>query len=144
MPSPFFNKTQEAQIIAAINQAEAGNKGEVKVHIAQKCRTSDPLEQAETLFYQLGMHHTREATGVLLYIATQSRKAAIFADQGVYPRREQSFWQAIIDRLGEDFAKGEPLAGVLNALTAIGDLLREQVPGQDLAGNELPDEIHYD
>ena len=46
-----------------------------------------------------------------------------------------------MDRVGRGFAAGAAGAGLVEAIDRIGELLRRAAPGEDRAGNELPDEI---
>lgn len=129
------------RVVEAIGQAEEGNLGEVRVHIEPECPAEEPLDRARELFAELGMRDTEERTGVLLYIADVDHKCAVFAGKGVYESRDQDFWSHVIDEVAEGYRRGAPVEGIVEALEEIGDVLREQVPGEDVAGNELPDEV---
>ncbi len=139
--SPFSNSAEEQQIIASITNAERGNRGEVRVHIESKCPQDDCLERAGELFTRLGMSGTGEGTAVLLYIAVNDRRAAVFAGPGIYGAGEPGFWQEVIDRVVRGYKEGRPVEGIESALNIIGDLLRAHAPDEDIAGNELPDEV---
>ena len=138
----FLGKEEEARVVAAIKGAEAGNRGEVRVHIERTCAVA-ALERARALFAELRMVGTAEATGVLLYVAVDDRKAAVFAGSGIHGAEEPVFWQRVIDAVADGFRRGKAVDGLVDALGAIGDLLRRVVPGPDTAGNELPDEVTY-
>ncbi len=135
-----FSKDEEQLLVEAIKDAERGNRGEVCVHIETHCK-ADALERAAEMFHQLGMAETEESTGVLLYVASKSRKAAVFAGSGIHPAAEESFWAGVVEGVTVGFAKRAPLDGLTSALEKIGALLRDSVPGEDKAGNELPDRV---
>ncbi|MCP4132744.1 MAG: hypothetical protein GY754_17395 [bacterium] len=137
----FFNKEEKAAITAAIGDAERGSRGEVRVHIESACPGENSLDRAQELFLSLGMDKTEEDTGVLLYAAVDNKQAAVYAGSGIYESAEPGFWQEVIDTVTKGFSGGNGSQGIADALAVIGRLLREKVPGEDRAGNELPNEI---
>lgn len=133
--------TERERVIEAIAAAEGGNRGEVRVHIEPECPADQPLDRAEQLFGELGMHETDDATGVLLYIADIDRKCAVWAGEGIFESRDDDFWRHVVDEISNGYQRGECVDGIVAALEEVGEVLREQVPGDDKAGNELPDEV---
>ena len=87
------------------------------------------------------MQRTRDGTGVLLYVAERDRKAAVFAGPGVYGARAPAFWNEVAAAVAQGYAAGDRLEGLKRALALIGEILVEAAPGEDRAGNELPDEV---
>jgi uncharacterized membrane protein len=137
----ILSREEEKAVVRAIGEAEKGNRGEVRVHLEARCPEKDPINRAAALFTELGMERTAEATGVLLYVAAQDRRAAVYAGPGIHGAAEKGFWQDAINTVAEGFSAGEPAQGLALALDMIGTLLREKVPGEDRSGNELPDEV---
>src|SRR5436853_7933434 len=88
----FFSEEEEARIIDAIRTAEKQTSGEVRLYIESKCRFVDPLDRAAEIFLQLKMNETENRNAVLVYIATKHRQLAVFADEGVYNKAGQQFW----------------------------------------------------
>lgn len=128
--------------MGAIRAAEKGNRGEVRVHLERRLPSgADALGRARALLGQLGMHKTRDGTGVLLYVALQSRKVAVFAGPGVHRAGETGFWKEVVQRVSAEAAKGRLVEGIIAALEEVGRLLRAAAPGEDSAGNELPDAV---
>ena len=125
----------------AITAAEADNRGEVRVHLEKTSPVDDALERAKQVFAGLGMHETQEDTGVLLYVAVEDRKVAVYAGKGIHGAAEEGFWKQVAAAVAEGFRSNDSLAGLCNALDQIGDLLREHAPGKDEAGNELPNKV---
>lgn len=138
---PPLSAADESRIVSAIRDAEAGNRGEVRVHVERRCPSGKPIDRAEELFHALGMDETDEDTGVLLYIAADDRTACVWAGAGVYGARDEGFWDEVVDEVAGGFVSGAPGRGIATAVRRIGRLLRELVPGEDTAGNELPDEV---
>lgn len=139
--TPLFTPEETEHLVGAIRSAEAGNKGEVRVHVEKKLRAGDPLDRAEALYHELGMADTEEDTGVLLYLALDDHKAAVWAGKGIHDAPGEGFWQHVIEEVAEGYRRGDGLRGITRALSEIGDVLREYVPGEDSAGNELPDAV---
>lgn len=112
------------------------------MHVEQRCpKDKSPSDRAAELFASLGMHRTREDTGVLLYVSFDDGRSAVYAGSGVQSSGAPEFWRAVSEEIDGGFAVGEPLAGLCAALEQIGDMLREHAPGEDVAGNELPDVV---
>ena len=137
----LLDKHQETELVAAIREAERGNRGEVRVHLERKCGKNSVLERAKEVFAQLGMHKTRDGTGVLLYVAVKDRKTAVYAGPGIHDGTEPAFWQEVVDTASKGFSNGQPIAGLVDALEHIGRSLREAVPGEDDSGDELPNKV---
>lgn len=138
---PYLDKEQEQAVVKAIGQAEEGNRGEVQVHLEAQTGGKDALERAREVFHTLGMDRTRDGTGVLLYVATADHKVAVFAGPGIHGAGKEGFWQEVTDTVAARFSADDPVGGLVGALEKIGALLREAAPGEDDAGNELPNRV---
>ena len=119
-----LTQKEEAMVLKAIREAEQGHRGEIRVHLERKCPDKNELKRAMNLFYTLNMHHTRDGTGVLLYIAPEERKTAVFAGHGIFGAEEKDFWQEVTDKVAKGFRQRKPAQGICSALEEIGDLLR--------------------
>lgn len=143
MPSEnFLTETQEQQIIDSIARAEKRTSGEIRVHIEHHCK-NDALQRAEIVFHDLGMDETEQQNGVLIYIASEDHKAAIYAGKGIHRQVEQHFWSDVLQILLNHFKKGEFEEGIEKAVDKVGIKLTELYPYQRGDVNELPDEISY-
>jgi uncharacterized membrane protein len=87
------------------------------------------------------MRSTRDDTGVLPYVAPDARKAAVFAGTGIHGAADVQFWQCVVDVVAAGFKAGDGISGLVAGLSKIGELLRVAAPGDDSAGNELPDSV---
>lgn len=137
----WLSPREEEQVVRAITRAEEGHRGEVQVFIEGRFQGDGPLERAAELFAQLGLNQTRDGTGVLLYIAGEDRRVAVWAGPGVHQAREPGFWQQVVDEVAHGFARGERAAGIEAGLMQVRELLLEAAPGEDTAGNELEDRV---
>ena len=130
----------EARVIAAIRAAERRTSGEIRVHVERRCEV-DAMEAARRWFARLGMDATAERNGILFYVAVSDRKFAVVGDSGIHAKVGEGFWTALRDAMAEDFAKGQPVAGLVRGITEAGDRLAEHFPRTAADRNELPDEI---
>ena len=138
----FLTDKQEKGIIKAIAEAENKTSGEVRVHIEHKSNR-DPLERAARIFHELGMDETELQNGVLIYIATEDHKAAVYAGKGIHTQVEEGFWNDVLNILLEHFKKQEYEIGIVEAVKKVGIKLKKLYPYQSDDVNELTDEISY-
>jgi len=138
----MLDRLARQELTEAIAAAEKGHRGEVRVHLEKQCPPDkSPAERASELFDSFGMHRTREDTAVLLYVSLDDGRSAVHAGSGIESATTSEFWTAVAAEIDGGFAIGEPMAGLCAALEQIGELLRQHAPGEDVAGNELPDVV---
>lgn len=138
----FLTDQQEQSIIRAIAEAENRTSGEIRVHIEHKCER-DPLDRAAKIFHELGMDETALQNGILIYIATEDHKAAVYAGKGIHKRVEDGFWDDVLKIILNHFKKEEYEAGLVEAVHKVGYKLKELFPYRQEDQNELSDEISY-
>lgn len=138
----YFTQERKQRIVDAIREAELNTSGEIRVHVDKRCR-KDVLDRALHVFKKLKMDKTRQRNGVLLYVAMESRKTAILGDEGVNAVVPPDFWNGIIQKAVDRFANGEYAEGIGEAVTAVGEVLKQHFPYRDDDINELPDEISF-
>lgn len=126
-----------SRLTDAIKAAERGHRGEIVVHVEHRC--FDPLKRAARLFHQLGVDRTKEGTGVLLYIASEQRRAAVWAGPGIQEGDALSTWRPVFAAL--EAHRDDHLAGLCAAVTALGKILTVHAAGEDTHGNELSDGV---
>lgn len=138
----FLTEAQEQQIIEAIERAEKKTSGEIRVHLEYHCNT-EPLERAATIFHELGMDQTELQNGVLLYVATEDHKAAVYAGKGIFKKVTEGFWSDVMQILILHFKKGEHEEGIEEAINKVGKKLMELFPYLKTDANELANELSY-
>jgi uncharacterized membrane protein len=141
--SSFFTREQQAQILAAVREAENETSGEVRVHIETKCR-EDVLDRAAWVFKKLGMHKTAERNGVLFYLAVSDRKFAVIGDAGINARVPEGFWDDVKELLQDHFREGKFTEGLSAGIILAGTHLKKHFPHREDDINELPDDISFD
>jgi uncharacterized membrane protein len=141
--SSFFTKEQQAQILAAVKEAEKETSGEIRVHI-ETSFTGDVLDRAAWVFKKLGMHKTAERNGVLFYLATENRKFAIIGDSGIHAKVPEGFWNEISENMANNFREGKFTEGLSGGIILAGKQLQKHFPYRQDDVNELPDDISFD
>lgn len=138
----FLTEKEEQRIVEAIQKAEHQTSGEIRIHIEDNCK-QEPLVRAARIFHELGMDHTELQNGVLIYIASEDKKAAVYAGKGIHKQVEDGFWNDVLHILINHF-KGQAFAdGIEQAIQKVGDKLVELFPHQRGDVNELSNEISY-
>ena len=138
----FLSEEQEQQIIQAIARAEKRTSGEIRVHIEHHCE-NEALERALGLFHDLGMDKTEQQNGVLIYIASEDHKAAVYAGKGIHEQVEDHFWNDVLQILLTHFKNGKFEEGIVEVVNKVGLKLTEMFPYRRGDVNELSNEISY-
>ncbi len=141
--SSFFTKEQQADILAAISEAEDMTSGEIRVHIETQTE-GDVLDRAAWIFKKIKMHKTAARNGVLFYLAVNSRKFAIIGDEGINSKVPEGFWDGIKDLMENHFREEKFSEGLAKGILMTGMQLKEHFPFRKDDINELPDDILFD
>jgi uncharacterized membrane protein len=137
-----LSRAERNAIREAVEAAEEGHRAEIRVHLEDRYPGDGPLGRAGALFIEMGMDRTRDSTGVLLYVAEKDRKVAVYAGAGVYGARDPQQWKAISNAVADGYRAGDRIAGIRRGLELLRDVLVEAAPGEDTAGDELPNEVN--
>jgi uncharacterized membrane protein len=101
----FLTKAEEQEIVKAICIAEKNTSGEIRVHLEKKT-TTDAITRAVAVFNELKMHNTKDANGVLIYVAVKSKQFAICGDDGINKLVPTDFWESTKNIMASHFQKG--------------------------------------
>lgn len=138
----FFTPEQKKRILGAIRNAELDTSGEIRVHIEKVC-PGDVLDRAAYVFGKLGIHKTELRNGVLFYLAYQNRKFAFIGDKGINAIVPDDFWDSLKMKAIIHFREGRFTEGLVEAIEATGEKLKQYFPRKQDDVNELPDEISF-
>lgn len=138
----FFNKEEQSLIVEAIKAAELNTSGEVRVHVAQKCK-EDVLDEAAVVFSTLKIHKTAQRNGVLFFLSVEDKQFAILGDAGINAKVPKGFWDSVRDTVILHFKKGEYALGLSEGIKMTGEKLKTFFPYQSDDVNELDDEISF-
>ncbi|MEW7278648.1 TPM domain-containing protein [Aquimarina sp. 2201CG1-2-11] len=136
----FLTADEEQQIVAAIRRAEKTTSGEIRVHL-EKHTEKDILERAAEVFHMLKMDNTMQRNGVLIYVAVNDRRFAIYGDKGIDQAVDAHFWEATKDVILTHFKEGNFTQGLIDGVLLTGKQLQHFFPWNHNDTNELSDEI---
>jgi putative membrane protein len=85
--------------------------------------------------------HTRNRTGVMIFVSLAERYARIMADEGVAQKVHAADWQAAVDALVSHMREGRIAAGFTAAIERCAAVAAVHAP-PDGAANELPDRLY--
>lgn len=139
----LLNNKQEQHLIKVINKTEKQTSAEIRIHIEEKC-SDDALEKAAKVFHELGMNHTAQKNGVLIYVASEDRKAAIFGGEGIHNKVEDAYWDQVLNSLLTRFKDDAFVEGLEEAVQQVGQKLSNFFPHQKGDVDELSNEISYE
>ncbi|VVE07591.1 TPM domain-containing protein [Pandoraea anhela] len=119
---------------ASIRDSEREHRCEIRLVIeaamplsavwhGQTCR-----QRAVQLFHQLGVAHTGERTGILLYINIADHDIELIADKGVNALVSAHRWDAIVEQMSAGFRDERYVQSVLDALNTLRGIARESLP----------------
>ena len=138
----FFTKTEKTAIKKAILNAEMDTSGEIRVHIESEC-SGDVLDRAAYLFKKLKMEKTNLRTGILFYLAVESKKFAILGDVGINEAVPDNFWEETKETMTAHFTEGRFVQGLVEGIAQAGGKLKRHFPRHLDDINELSDEISF-
>jgi uncharacterized membrane protein len=138
----FVESLDDSRIVAAIREAEARSRAEIRVHVAER-EVTDPASEAAFVFERLGMTETAERNGVLLFVAPESQSIAVLGDRGAHERCGDAFWTTVVEAVRHEFRAGRFTEGLVAGVRALGDGLARHFPRRpgDADRNELPDGV---
>jgi putative membrane protein len=90
-------------------------------------------------FEALGLTHTRDRTGILLYASLAEHRAEVLADEGVYAKAPREVWDEVVSLLIAGLKAGDPASGFVQAVERTGEILAAHLPPREDDANELPD-----
>lgn len=134
-------------IARSITSAEANTSAEIRVHLERRirrrpwARPPDALQRARDVFWRLGMHRTRERSGVLIYLAIEDRRFAIVGDEGIHARVGETYWASVRDLMAEKLRSQRPCEAILSAIAETVHVLREHFPRRPDDKDELSDQV---
>ncbi len=148
-PRKFFSRAEQAEIVAAIEAAERRTSGEIRLYVEREVPRQDPgggdaTRRSQELFSTLGIHQTAERNGVLIYLATHSRRFAVVGDTDLHRRVGKDFWDDVVTEIGRHFAADAFVIGVTTAIAGIGEKLRVYFPQPPDDVDELSNDISYE
>ncbi|MEO0316517.1 MAG: hypothetical protein RL404_194 [Pseudomonadota bacterium] len=130
----------------AVAAAEHGHLGEICLVVEasltplQLWQRLSARERALEVFAQSRTWDTAHNTGVLVYVLLGDRAVEIVSDRGLRTIG-QADWDTIVARFRAAFASADAGSGSVQAIAALGALLRRHLPAVGPNPDELPDPV---
>jgi uncharacterized membrane protein len=141
----FFNDDEFLRISNKIKQMEKSTSGEIRISIKEKRNFTDRnksiRELSEKEFHRLGMHATRDKTGILLYLLLREKQFYILADAGIDSIVGQETWIKVSDEMQQKFKEGKFSEGIIWGIGRVGSILSEHFPIKAGDANELSNKV---
>ncbi|QYA24317.1 TPM domain-containing protein [Gramella sp. MT6] len=137
----FLSKKEEEEVVEAIRQAERKTSGEIRVHLEPSTGDEDIFERAMEVFHALKMDNTKDANGVLIYVAVEDRNFVIYGDKGINEVVADDFWESTKELIVSHFKKGHFKDGLVEGVLKAGEQLQKHFPWDENNTNELSDQI---
>jgi putative membrane protein len=96
---------------------------------------------AREQFFLQNLHHTRQRTGILLFVSTAENYVEIIADKGINDVVPAHTWEDIVARFVTAVRQGQYTQGFLAAIGACGTVLQEHFPAPQDNPDELPNHL---
>jgi putative membrane protein len=109
--------------------------------VPRSVRRSHAHHAALEQFVVRRVAHTKNRSGVLIFVSLAERYARIIADDGIAGKVQASEWQAAIDALVGHMRGGRIAEGFSAAIERCGAVLAAHAP-PDGSANELPDRLY--
>lgn len=136
----FLTKAEEEEVVEAIRLAEKNTSGEIRVHL-EKETTMAPIERALVVFHELKMENTKDSNGVIIYVAVNSKKFAIYGDKGINEKVAADFWDSTRDIMIAHFKNGRNKQALVDGIFEAGAQLKKHFPYTTDDIDELSNEI---
>ena len=99
-------------------------------------------QRAQAAFLEHEVFHTRDRTGVLIFLSLFERRVVVLADSGINSCVEQHEWDAIVTGIVDGIRRGVPGRALAGAIQQCGELLtRHRIAARSDDANELPDQL---
>ena len=129
-------------LVEAIQLAEKNTSGEIRVYVESKLGKGDALSRATEIFFKQKMNETKQRNAVLIYVAVNDKKLAVYADQGIYEKMGIEFWYSQVQEMTSHFKAMNYVQGITTVVGEVGQALSTHFPYDRVTdANELSDEI---
>jgi putative membrane protein len=109
--------------------------------VPARVRRENSERFAARQFHDLGLHRTRDATGVMIFVSLAERHVQVMADRGIDAKVAPDTWTNLVGDLAAAIRAGRLCDGLVAAIEASGALLAAHFPRAAGDRNELPDRV---
>jgi uncharacterized membrane protein len=136
----IYHHYQQRKLVQAIQEAEKGTTGEIKIHLSSLKHEEDRLFQnCQLKFFELQMQNTQERNAVLIYVNPYLKQLALYGDVGIHQKLSQSYWEQLIQIMIQQIQSESLYPGLIEGIRRLGLELKQLYPASDSTPN--PNEI---
>lgn len=123
----FINQLEKDRLVAAIQEAERGNSGDVVLFISHR-KVEDEMHEARAIYQRLKLDETTPQNSLLIFVSPKSRKLAVIGGTDLYQKLSADWWMNLVSRMTGCFAEGRLTEGLLTTIQTIGEVQRQFFP----------------
>jgi len=101
--------------------------------------TAEVEEKAMLSFFELGVHRTRERTGILILISLFERRVQLLADEGINAKVAHETWEEVVATITAGLHSDNACDALCAAIEQCAAILEQHFPRRSDDKNELPD-----
>jgi len=116
-----------------------------RLMLSQSYMDQATRKRAENAFLEEEVFHTRQRTGIMIFISFFEHEVIVMADKGISKVVDQKEWDAIVKTIIDHVKKGKITDGIVAAITRCGQILLEKeflIAPDDV--NELKDDLRME
>ncbi len=99
-------------------------------------------QRAAEAFLSEEVFHTRDRTGILIFLSLFERKVLVVGDSGIHAKAPPGAWADVVQRIVSGIRSGRPAEGLIDAIRQSGALLETRgVAIRPDDADELPDTL---
>ncbi|HEX2227278.1 MAG TPA: TPM domain-containing protein [Candidatus Binatia bacterium] len=91
-------------------------------------RDAAVLQRSLAAFTAEGLHHTRDHTGILIFVSLLEHEVEVLADQGINEKVPTGTWDEVVRILTAELKAGRACEGFCKAIGRCGAILAEHFP----------------
>lgn len=126
---------------AAIGWGFGRLPGVVRLLMGEKKLAAEVDEAAFAAFTRNGLHHTKEETGILIFVSLLEHRVEILGDRGIHAKVGEDFWKIEVQKMVLGLREGRAAEALASVIGDMGEKLREHFPRSAGDRNELSDEL---
>jgi uncharacterized membrane protein len=143
--SEFLPEESREIIKAAVVAAEKCTSAQIKIVVAERSSRMGSKKavekKADFEFFSQGLDHTKENTGVMIYISLNEHRVVIRTGKHVQDAIRQEVWEDVVSRIANGIKDKNHVSVICEAIAGIGKALASNFPASASCVNEVPDDV---
>lgn len=112
-----------------------------RMFVRESRATEMAEEQALQEFHRLGLHKTRGATGILIFVSLFERRVIVLGDSGIHAKVGDEHWHSTERAILDGIVGGSLCDGLLAGIRACGEALAQHFPQSADGPNEIENRL---